>query len=70
MKQLEPEQLTLQYFNCFIEQEKEGIIKRFEVSPKDFSIPHRPVFKTDDQCTTKIRPVFDCSLKVNGGCFF
>ena len=72
VKQLDPKQLTDQYFNCFFEQEKEGIIKRFEVSPKDFSkyiwIPHRPVFKTDDQCTTKIRPVFNCSLKVNGGC--
>ena len=48
------------------------MIKRFEVSPKDFLkyiwILHRPVFKIDDQCTTKIRPVLNCSLKVNGGC--
>ena len=29
VKQLEPKQLTSQYFNCFFEQEKEGIIKRF-----------------------------------------
>ena len=27
-------------------------------------IPHRPVIKLDDLTTTKIRPVFNCSLKV------
>ena len=26
-------------------------------------IPHRPVIEMDDLTTTKIRPVFNCSLK-------
>ena len=30
-------------------------------------IPHRPVIKTDDLTTTKIRPVFNCSLKSGQG---
>ena len=54
----------------FHQLESEGIIERFEVVLEDFTkhicIPHRPVFKTDEQTTTKIRPVFDCSLKANG----
>ena len=29
-------------------------------------IPHRPVFKTDLLTTTKVRTVFNCSLKVSG----
>ena len=58
------------YTNVFLEQEREGIIERFEVSPEDYNkfiwIPHRPVIKSDEQCSTKMRPVFNCSLKVNG----
>ena len=54
----------------FHQQEREGIIERFEVVLEDFTkhiwIPHRPVFKTDEQTTTKIRPVFHCFLKANG----
>ena len=53
----------------FHHQEHEGIIERFEVVPEDFTkyiwIPHRPIFKTDEQTTIKIRPVFNCSLKAN-----
>ena len=54
----------------FHQQECEGIIERFEVVPEDFTkdiwIPHRPIFKTDKQTTSKIRTVFNCSLKANG----
>ena len=54
----------------FHQQEREDIIERFQVEPEDFTkiiwIPHRPVFKTEEQTITKIRPVFNCSLKANG----
>ena len=59
------------YLNIFKQQKAEHIIEEFHCDPKDFHkykwIPHRPVIKTDEQCTTKIRPVFNCSLKT-GGC--
>ena len=49
------------------QQERDGIIESFEVVPEDFTkhiwIPHRSVFKTDEQTTTNIRPVF--KLMVN-----
>ena len=55
------------YLEVFKQQEAEQIIERIVVDPKDFHkyiwIPHRPVFKTDEQSSTKIRPVFNCSLK-------
>src|ERR1044072_3748677 len=39
-----------------------------EFSPREFSkyiwISHRPIIKTAEQVTTKIRPVFNCSLRV------
>ena len=50
-----------EYLAVFREQEREGIIERILVDPKDFKdyvwIPHRPVFKTEEQATTKFRPV-------------
>ena len=59
------------YCNIFEQQKAENIIEEFHCEPKDFHkykwIPHRPVYKTDEQSTTKIRPVFNCSLKT-GGC--
>ena len=52
----------------FLEQEKEGIIERYNISPEKYGnyiwILHRPVIKDDDLTTTKIRPVFNCSLEV------
>ena len=60
------------YLSVFRDQEREGIIERIQVDPKKFRdyvwIPHRPVYKTEEQATTKIRPVFNCSLKTNYGC--
>ena len=54
----------------FHQQEREGIIERFEVVPEDFTkhiwIPYRPVFKTDEQTTAKIGSVFNCFQKANG----
>ena len=49
----------------------EGVLEEIQVNPADFQnyiwIPHRPVFKTDEQATTKMRPVFNCSLKSRKG---
>ena len=60
------------YNDVFCRQESEGIIDRIKVNPSKFSnynwIPHRPVIKFDTQVTTKIRPVFNCSLKNKGSC--
>ena len=67
---LEQQKLLSDYVEVFHQQEREGIIERFEVVPEDFSkyiwIPHSLVFKMDEQTTTKTRPVFDCSLKTHG----
>ena len=58
------------YLKVFKQQEAEHIIEKIDVDPKDYHkflwIPHRPVFKTDEQSSTKIRPVFNCSLKTKG----
>ena len=55
------------YNQVFFEQRNRDIIEEFDCVPKDFSkyiwLPHRPVYKDDDQSTSKIRPVFNCSLK-------
>ena len=69
---LENQGLWNAYVDVFKQQEEEGIIERFEVKPQNFSdyiwIPHRPVIKSEQQVTTKIRPVFNCSLKTQGRC--
>lgn len=68
---LSSQNLYEEYCKVFLDQESEGIIERIDVMPADFGnhiwIPHRPIIKTDSQCTTKIRPVFNCSLRVGGG---
>ena len=35
------------------------------ITTKFIWIPHRPLIKTDSNMTTKMRPVFNCSLKTN-----
>ena len=68
-KNLEHKNLTEKYDDVFQQQLQDDIIEKIEVQPKDYNkhvwIPHRPVIKTDAQTTTKIRPVFNCSLKIN-----
>ena len=68
VNKLEQQKLLNNYMKVFYQQEREGIIERFEVVTEDFTkhiwIPHRPVFKTEEQTTTKIRPVFNCSVKL------
>ena len=45
-------------------------MESLKIQPEEFGkfiwIPHRPVIKNTEQVTTKIRPVFNCSLKTNG----
>jgi len=57
----------LEYNQGFYDQAKEGQVEEFFCDPKDYNkykwLTHRPVFKTDAQCTYKMRPVFNCSLK-------
>ena len=53
------------YEEVFEQQESLGIIEPVENRvPGQIFIPHRPVIKLDGLTTTKIRPVFNCSLKV------
>lgn len=67
-KSLEDKGLVSAYGDIFRQYLKEGIIEPIQVSYKDFHkfiwIPHRPIIKTQTQVTTKIRPVFNCSLKI------
>lgn len=62
--------LYADYCKVFLDQEDKGIIERVHVPPLEFAkytwIPHRPVYKSELQCTTKIRPVFNCSLRTGG----
>ena len=57
------------YQAVFDQQLADGIIEEIEVKPEQYNqkiwIPHRPVIKVEEQVTTKIRPVFNCSLKTN-----
>ena len=67
LQHLERKGLTSQYEEVFDKQLAEGIIEEINVNPSDYEnhvwIPHRPVIKEGEQVTTKIRPVFNCSLK-------
>ena len=60
-----------EYSEGFKQMLSEGILEEIQVNPADFHkyiwIPHRPVFKSDEQATTKMRPVFNCSLKSKRG---
>ena len=66
---LEQKGLLSAYQEVFRNQLEDRIIERIDVQPKDFDnyvwIPHRPVLKDEANVTTKIRPVFNCSLKTN-----
>ena len=61
---LEAKNILDKYEEVFNQQEALGIIEPVaQRVPGQIFIPHRPVVKTDS-ATTKIRPVFNCSLKV------
>ena len=68
VQKLERKQLYQDYLQVFHQQECDGIIEEISVPPKWFKefiwILHRPISKSDPTSTTKIRPVFNCSLKI------
>ena len=72
VKDLEKKDKLNEYSEGIKKWEADNIIEKINVNPKDFKnyvwIPHRPVFKTDEQSTTKMRPVFNCSLKTRKDC--
>jgi hypothetical protein len=57
-----------EYDNIFHTQLQNGIIEQIYVKPENYAnyvwIPHRAVIKTAAQTTTRIRAVFNCSLKI------
>ena len=69
VKDLDKKGMLSTYLEVFKQQQADGIIKEFNVHPDDYHkfiwIPHRPVVKTEANTTTKVRPVFNCSLKTN-----
>ena len=69
VKHLDNKGLTDQYQAVFDQQLADGIIEEIKVKPSEYNdkiwIPHRPIIKMDEQVTTKIRPVFNCSLKTS-----
>ena len=69
VKDLDKKDMLSSYQEVFDQQLADDIIEEIDVPPDDYHkfiwIPHRPVVKTEANTTTKVRPVFNCSLKVN-----
>ena len=69
IKNLHSKDLFDKYDSVFKQHEADGIIEKIKVEPSDYAnhiwIPHRAVVKEAAQVTTKVRPVFNCSLKIN-----
>ena len=69
VRDLDNKGLLSPYQEVFNQQLSDGIIEEIDVHPDDYHkyiwIPHRPVIKSEHNTTTKIRPVFNCSLKTN-----
>lgn len=65
---LQNKDLYSKYDEVFQNQLEDEILEQIIVDPSDYDkytwIPHRPIIKEASQVTTKIRPVFNCSLKV------
>ena len=57
------------YNRVFEQHLADDIIEKVDINPSEYVnfifIPHRPVIKMEAQVTTKIRPVFNCSLKTH-----
>lgn len=76
---LEQRNLYDAYNAVFEQQVRDGILEELPLSQIDVNdhvwIPHRPVVKLEDQVTSKVRPVLNCSLKIgdspslNEACF-
>ena len=69
VKDLDKKELLSFYQEVFSQQLADDIIEKINVHPDDYHkfiwITHRPVIKTEANTNTKIRPVFNCSLKTN-----
>ena len=64
-KNLEKQNIANAYEEVFEQQESLGIIEPVNQKvPDQIWIPHRPVIRTEANVTTKIRPVFNCSVKM------
>ena len=70
VSRLSKQDLYEDYCQIFLDQEAENIIERINVDPADFGlytwIPHWPVVKVEDQYSSKIRAVFNSSLRTEG----
>ena len=57
-----------EYDAVFKQQLEDGVLEEVPLEDMDSKtfIPHRPVVKADQQCTTKVRPVLNCSVKAKG----
>ena len=70
VKGLQAKGLVEAYGDVFRQQLRDGIIEKIVVHPSQYSnyvfIPHRAVVKTEQQVNTKLRIVFNCSLKIGG----
>ena len=66
-KDLESKDLLNDQVKVFKEHEESGIIEKFHVDPSKYNeslwISHRPIIRHESQITTKIRPLFNCTLK-------
>ena len=69
VKDLDKRELLYSYQEVFSQHLANDIIEEINVHPDDYHkfiwIPHHPVIKTEANTTTKIHPVFNCSLKTN-----
>ena len=69
VKDLDRRELLSSYQAVFSQQLADDIIEEVDVHPGDYHkfiwIPNHPVIKTNANTTTKMRPVFNCSLKTN-----
>ena len=64
-KNLEKQNIANAFEEVFEQQESLGIIEPVtQKMPDQIWIPHRPVIRNEANVTTKIRPVFNCSLKM------
>ena len=68
VRKLHENGIYYEYDKVFKQQLQDGVLEEIpleDIDSKTF-IPHRPVIKTDQQCTTKVRPVLNCSVKAKG----
>ena len=68
VQRLKSKGLLEQYNAVFEQQLSDGVLEEVPISSLNSSnqifIPHREVVRTDPTCTTKVRPVLNCSAKI------